>query len=125
MDKINTVNPSPRIPLQLEVEFRRSYARRGEKASLKNISLSGAFLEIKSKDSDISPQDKLHVTILVSGRARKIPAHVVWTSSSGCGVKFMPLNNRDVQIVDDLMYFIGSTRASQREVLDDIFKKVA
>lgn len=125
MDEINTIKPLPRIPLQLEVEFRRSYSRRGERASLKNISLSGAFLEIKASTCELSPQDKLLVTLLVSGRVRKIPAHVIWTSPTGCGVKFMPINNRDVQIVDDLMYFVGNTRATQKEVLDDIFKKVA
>lgn len=125
MSEINTVNPAPRIPLQLDVEYRRSYARRGERGRLKNISLSGAFLELKVSTSDVSPKDKILVTLLVSGRERRIPAHVIWTCASGCGIKFMPTNNRDVQIVDDLMYFVGDSRNSQREVLDDIFKKVS
>ena len=125
MSETTVIQPAPRIPLQLEVEFRRSYARRGEKGRLKNISLSGAFLEVRTQETDLSPKDKLVVTLLVSGRARKIPATVISTAAGGCGIKFMPTNNRDVQIVDDLMYFVGDTRATQREVLDDIFKKVS
>ncbi len=125
MSEINTVPSAPRIPLQLDVEYRRSYARRGERGRLKNISLSGAFLELKVTTGDVSPKDKLLVTILVSGRERRIPAAVIWTCESGCGIKFMPTNNRDVQIVDDLMYFVGDSRETQREVLDDIFKKVS
>ena len=37
--------PAPRIPLKLDVEYRKSYGRSGEMGHLKNISLSGAFLE--------------------------------------------------------------------------------
>lgn len=124
-DITNLAQPAPRMPLQLDIEFRRSYARRGEKGRLKNISLSGAFLEVRTNDCDLSPKDKLLVTLLVSGRARKIPAAVIWTTATGCGIKFMPTNNRDIQIVDDLMYFVGDSRASQKEVLDNIFKKVS
>jgi PilZ domain len=119
-----TTLPAPRIPLQLEVEYRRSYARSGEKGCLKNISLTGAFLEVPG-EKVLSPNDKVLITILVSGRERRIPAAVVWQSQMGCGLKFLPINNRDVQIVDDLMYFVENSRSSQRSVLDSIFKKVS
>lgn len=126
MSAENVSSPAPRIPLQMEIEFRRSYARRGEKGRLKNISLTGAFLEIEGQiPRKLSPQDKLLITLFVSGRARQISAHVIWHSDTGCGLKFLPTNNRDVQIVDDLMYFVENSRDSQREVLDSIFKKVA
>ncbi len=126
MDGENVSSPAPRMPLQLEIEFRRSYARRGEKGRLKNISLTGAFLELETAlPRKLSPQDKVLITLFVSGRARQISAHVIWNSDSGCGLKFLPTNNRDVQIVDDLMYFVENSRDSQREVLDSIFKKVA
>ena len=124
MNNSETTQPAARIPLQMDVEFRRSYARNDAKGKLKNISITGAFLQLAGP-TDLMPKDKLLITIYVSGRERQIPAHVVWNSSLGCGVKFLPNNNRDVQIIDDLMYFVENTRSSQREVLDSIFKKVS
>ncbi len=115
-------NPAPRIPLKLDVEYRRSYARSGEIGHLKNISLSGAFLE--HGNGVLKANDKLLITFIVSGRVRKIQANVIWSNRLGSGVKFAPTNNRDVQIVDDLMYFIESKRENRRDVLDNIFKQV-
>jgi hypothetical protein len=37
----------------------------------------------------------------------------------------MPMNNRDVQIVDDLIYFVEARRSDSKDILDGIFKKVA
>jgi NAD+--asparagine ADP-ribosyltransferase len=122
MEETST-QPSPRIPLQLDVEFRRSYARSGEQGHLKNISLSGAFLE--HRNSGLSMHDKVAITFKVGGRMRKIHASVIWLNKRGCGVKFLPFNNRDVQIVDDLIYFVESKRDSRRTVLNDIFKQVS
>ncbi|MEK6554139.1 MAG: PilZ domain-containing protein [Bdellovibrionota bacterium] len=118
-------NPAPRLPLQLEIEFRRSYSRREEHGRLKNISLTGAFIEFESPAHVLGPQDKLVVKLLVSGRERSIPASVVWHNERGCGIRFRPTNNRDTQLVDDLMYFVENSRTGQRSVLDTIFKKVA
>jgi len=114
--------PSPRIPLNLDVEYRRSYARIGEVGLLKNISLTGAFLE--HTNGALSVNDKVSMTFKVSGRTRRIHATVVWTNEFGSGIRFAPANNRDVQIVDDLMYFVESKRESRRSVLDNIFKQV-
>ena len=114
--------PAPRIPLKLDVEFRRSYARDGETGSLRNISLSGAFLE--NTNTTLKAGDKVCITFSVSGRVRKIHANVVWINRLGAGIKFNPHNNRDVQIVDDLMYFVESKREGRRTVLDSIFKQV-
>lgn len=124
MNEPNVVAPSKRIPLQMDVEYRRSYARRGEKGCLKNISLTGAFLETPISQL-LAPNDKVTITLLVSGRSRQIAAHVVWNCDRGCGLRFSPINHRDVQIVDDLMYFVETSRQSQRSVLDDIFRKVS
>lgn len=121
---INTNNPAPRMPLQLDIDFRRSYARRPEQGKLKNISLSGAFLQF-GDEFEVSPQDKLILDFTVSGRKRKIHASVVWRGPEGCGLQFHHTNNRDQQIVDDLMYFVENSRSSQRSVLDTIFKKVS
>lgn len=115
--------PAPRIPLFMDVEYRRSYARSAEAGKLRNISLSGAFLEHPSHG--LKSNDKVTITFKVSGRTRKINASIIWSNECGCGLKFMPFNNRDVQIVDDLMYFVESKRDGKKTVLDDIFKRVA
>ena len=120
MDSMDKV-PAPRIPLKLDVEYRKSYGRSGEIGHLKNISLSGAFLE--HDNEALKENDKVAITFKVGGRTRKINALIVWSNSAGSGVKFLPTNNRDVQIVDDLMYFVESKRENRRGVLDDIFKR--
>jgi hypothetical protein len=124
MNEEKLTQPAQRVPLQMDVEFRRSYARTGEKGTLKNISLTGAFLEI-DRAGEFAPKDKVLLTIFVSGRERILRANVIWNSGMGCGLQFIPSNNRDVQIVDDLIYFVENSRSSQRMVLDSIFKKVS
>jgi hypothetical protein len=123
MDDIKNTTPAARLPLQMDVEFRRSYARQPESGKLRNISLTGAFLETDA--INFLPNDKIVLTLNVSGRMRKLTAHVIWRRDDGCGLAFDPNNNRDVQIVDDLMYFVENKRESRRDVLTDIFKKVA
>jgi hypothetical protein len=113
--------PAPRIPLKLDVEYRKSYGRSTEIAALKNISISGAFLE--HVNEALKNNDRVAITFKVGGRIRKINAVVVWSNENGAGLKFLPNNNRDVQIVDDLMYFVESKRENRKTVLDDIFKK--
>ena len=115
--------PAPRVPLKLEVEFRKSYARQPDGGSLKNISITGAFLE--HENPELHPRDKLNLVFKVSGRTRTIMAQVVWCSNGGSGIRFLPDNNRDVQIIDDLIYFVQNRRESRRTVLDNIFKRVA
>ncbi len=115
--------PAPRVPLILDIEYRRSYGRQPEAGRLSNISLTGAFLETST--INFMPNDKIVLTLNVSGRERRLSASIIWKNERGCGVKFKPVNNRDVQIVDDLMYFVENSRTSRRTVLTDIFKKVA
>lgn len=112
--------PAPRIPLQMQVEFRKSYGRQNAKGLLKNISLTGAFLETET--IELAPTDKLVLEIVVSERRRKMIATIVWKNQLGCGVMFQPFNKRDTQIVDDLMYFVQSSRDVRRSLLDNIFK---
>jgi urease beta subunit len=114
--------PAPRTPLNLEVSFKRNYAREETKGTLKNISISGAFLEFEG--GEIRANEKLNLVFVVAGRERKVAAHVIWKNSAGCGVKFMPTNNRDVQIIDDLIYFVENNRTETRSLMDTIFKKV-
>ena len=121
METLNS--PSPRTPLNLDVVFRRSYARQDSQGILKNISLSGAFLEIQSHDLHLD--EKINLTVIVASRERKVMAQIIWKNSLGAGVKFIPQNNRDVQIIDDLIYFVETKRMGQKGILDGIFKKVA
>lgn len=114
--------PSPRISLSVEVEFRRSYSRSSANGVLKNISLSGAFLE--HGDQELNKGDKVQLTFNVGDRVRKLNAVVIWKKDNGTGLKFNHNNNRDVQIIDDLMYFVENKRVSQKGVLDNILKKV-
>jgi hypothetical protein len=123
MDSTETTKPAPRIPLKLEVEYRRSYGRSSDTGQLKNISITGAFLE--HGNEQLKENDKVAITFKVGGRVRKINASIIWSTSKGAGIKFLPTNNRDVQIVDDLMYFVESKREGRRDVLDDIFKQAA
>lgn len=115
--------PSPRLPLQMDVEFRKNYARQNDQGILKNISLTGAFLETSTQN--LFPKDKVILHLTVSGRRRKMHATIVWKNAIGCGVQFHPFNNRDIQLVDDLLYFVESSRENRRDVLDNIFKRVA
>lgn len=115
--------PAPRTPLNIEVSFRRSYARDDSSGSLKNISLTGAFLG--HRERPLKSGEKVTVTFSVSGRERQVQCMVIWSNSFGSGVRFLPQNNRDVQIVDDLIYFVESKRTGTRGILDDIFKKIA
>lgn len=113
--------PSPRIPLQMQIEFRKSYGRANSKGVLKNISLTGAFLETETLE--LAPEDKVVLEFVVSERRRKMAATIIWKNAKGCGVVFHPFNKRDTQIVDDLMYFVQNRREFRRNLLDDIFKQ--
>ncbi len=116
-------NPAPRTPLNIEVEFRKSYAREGSSGTLKNISITGAFLQ--NAQSALKAGEKLSLKFKVSGRERNVQAVVVWNNSNGFGVKFLPTNNRDVQIIDDLIYFVENKRTDNREIFSNIITKVS
>ena len=115
-------NPAPRIPLKLPIEFRKNYSRKTDRGDLKNISLSGAFLIHTCEDIIIN--DKLNISFKVSGRERILQASVIWQNEHGAGLRFHPDNNRDVQIVDDLMYFVKDRRHKNRSVLDNILTQI-
>ena len=115
--------PAQRVPLYLKVEYKKSYAREDSDGVLRNISLTGAFLQ--QTNSALSAGEKIGLKVSVGSQNRLIQAQVIWSNKSGSGVKFLPSNNRDSQIIDDLIYFVESKRSSHRSVLDNIFKKVA
>lgn len=115
--------PEPRTPLHLDVSFKRNYARQESTGTLKNISLSGAFLEISNHD--LRKNEKINLTFVVGERERKITAEIIWANSVGAGIKFMPQSGRDVQIVDDLIYYVETKRMGYRGIFDGILKKVS
>ena len=119
-EKQDTV-PAPRIPLQMQIEYRKSYGRQNVKGVLKNISLTGAFLETETLE--LTTEDKVVIEFVVSERRRRMAATIIWKTNSGCGVMFQPFNKRDVQIVDDLMYFVQNRREFRKSILDNIFKQ--
>ena len=106
----------------MEVSYKKNYAREENTGCLKNISVTGAFMEKSNEEFRL--EEKIYLKFKVGGRERKIAAKVVWKNSIGCGVAFMPTNNRDVQIVDDLIYFVETKRTSGKDILDSILKKV-
>lgn len=116
--------PAERLNLRLPIRFKRSYARDYSSASLKNISLTGAFLCLP-RGADVNLDEKITITFNVSGRQRKVVANIIWMDTSGCGIRFKPFNNRDVQIIDDLMYYVESKKETKKKVLNTIFKVVS
>lgn len=118
-----TSTPSPRVPLSFDVSFKKLYSRQETLGSFRNVSLTGAFLDCESHD--FQTQDKLAVTVRLSGRVRKLQAVVVWCDSNGVGIKFLPSNGRDTQIIDDLIYFVENKRIGSKGVLDQILNKAS
>ena len=116
-------NPARRIPLNINVDIKKNYSRRPTQGVLKNISVSGAFL--RHGENELQVGDKLTLEFKVSGRSRKVQSRVIWVNSHGCGINFLPMNNRDTQIVDDLMYFVESKREDTKSVLENIFAQVS
>lgn len=116
-------NTAPRIPISFEIEFKKNYCRQFSKGQLKNVSLSGAFLE--QTENEFVAGDKLQLLMTVGSRSRKLNAIVVWKNNAGVGLRFSHSNNRDLQLIDDLMYFAENKRTSQKSLLGDIFNKVA
>lgn len=114
--------PADRIPLRLPIEFRKTYARQSEHGGLMNISITGAFLEHHSGELEVD--DTINIHLRVSGRERVLNATIVWKNQAGSGVRFAPDNQQDVQIIDDLMYFVKNHREKKKAVLNTIFSKV-
>lgn len=111
-----------RFNVEVDLDFKCSYARDYSKAQIKNISVSGALIKT---EVPLKPDEKINVYFRLSGRERKIPAKVVWVAERGVGIKFNHFNNRDIQIVDDLIYFATEKSSSVKDLLDNILSKVA
>ena len=113
---------SPRFNVDLNFEFKRNYARQISKAEVRNISLTGALIKT---EIPLRPSEKLNVYLTVSGRTRKVSAKVVWVGDRGVGLQFQPFNSRDLQIVDDIIYYATEKTSSTKSLFDSILNKVA
>jgi len=113
---------SPRFSVDLNFEFKRNYARQISKAEVKNISLTGALIKT---ELPLRPSEKLNVYLTVSGRTRKVAAKVVWFGERGVGLQFQPFNSRDLQIVDDIIYYATEKNSGAKSLFDSILHKVA
>ena len=126
MEKANEINndgkPAQRHAVELAFEFKKNYARQSSKAEVCNISLTGALIKT---DQPLKPSEKLNVYLSVSGRTRKVAARVIWVGARGVGLQFEPFNNRDLQIVDDIIYYATEKNESTKSVFDSILNKVA
>ena len=114
--------PASRYPLELDVLFRKQYQRDPSYGTLKNISMTGAFIEKSALNVQLS--ERIVLSLNLSGRERNLTAKVIWVSQRGIGIKFSEFNNQDLQIVDDLIYFLESKRETRKDVLKKIFKKI-
>jgi hypothetical protein len=121
-NQIERRDPSPRFNVDLAFDFKRNYARQTNKAEVRNISLTGALIKT---EIPLKPSEKLNVYLTVSGRTRKVAAKVVWVGDRGVGVEFQPFNSRDLQIVDDIIYYATEKNSSTKSLFDSILNKVA
>ncbi len=119
----NSNAPAKRIKLNLQVDLRKSYWRKSKKVNFLNISQTGAYMQIP--DMPVQINEKISLKLNVGSRTRKIEARVVWTNEFGAGICFLFKSNRDMQLIDDLMYFVEAGRKDQIQVLSDILKNVA
>lgn len=119
---MTTTTPACRYPLELDISFKKNYQRQPHYGTLKNVSATGAFLE--NSAPEIATNDKIMLSLNLSGRERNLTARVIWSDQRGVGLKFLEFDNQDLQIVDDLIYFLESKRETRKDVLTQIFKKL-
>lgn len=109
---MEVTKPAPRVELDLQIGVRRLYSRSDTPASLTNISLTGASLALATEG--LQPKDKIKLKITVADRVRLIAAEIIWINAAGIGVKFLPKNSQDLQIIDDLIYFVETKQIGKK-----------
>jgi hypothetical protein len=115
--------PAPRTRLNVQVVFRRKYAREDESGQLKNISQTGAFLA--TRGGKLVKGSKVHILLDFLGHRREIVAEIVWSNSNGAGIRFLPHVGRDKLAVRDFIDYINEQKSYRNSTLSLIFKKVA
>lgn len=130
LNSTHQTEPCERIYLQHSIFYRSNYGRKNKKGILKNISLTGAFLEWNKEKNDcqnpdlLKFKDKILLFLSVEGRVRKVKSSVIWRNKWGCGVQFQPSNQRDFQIVDDLIYFTNCKKENRRQFFSLLLNQI-
>ena len=118
------------LPLNLDVEYKKIYARSFEIGQLKHLNTSGAYLSTKNNQTtteatkDLNLKDKISIVLALGERKRTLQASVVAKDDQGAKLKFHYYNHRDYQIVDDLIYFVEKSKEKRRQRLDFIFNEM-
>ena len=111
---MSQIKSATRVSLFLEIHYRTNYARTELTAVLKNMSLSGGYLQIDT--AKFMVKDKFKIEFVVGERERLVPAEVVWKNAEGIGVRFLPKSNQDRLIIEDLLYFVEEKQIG-REII--------
>ena len=117
-----TKRNTQRRKLHRSIQLRRNYGRQQEGVLLENISKTGAYLRYPKHGLNIN--EKLYLELKVKDRYRPVPASVVWVHPLGVGVKFLPVNGQDEQIVNDFIYFVDVEKEKTKNILEDIFQQI-
>ena len=111
------------ISPNLDVEYKKKYARHFKVGRLRDISNSEAYLLTKDDKTPFNLKDEISITLKLGQRKRTLQASVIASDTSGVKIKFHFYNNREYQIVDDMIYFIEKSKEERRQSLDFIFNQ--
>lgn len=114
--------PAPRTVFNLEVQFRKSYARAISNGRLRNISLTGAYLECTEF---FHLQERFQFHFFIGGQLHFVAAETVWRSSNGYGVKFITIKKRDTRVIEDVVQIAESMRYGKQQLLSNILKSAS
>ncbi len=103
-----------------KILFRPSYARKNYEGMLKHISPEGAFIETNLPKST----KKLSITLSVANYQRKIDAEIMEHGPKGLNIKFTSLGNKDIQMIDDFMFFEKHNKKSKKNLLHYLLQKL-
>ena len=98
------------ISPNLNVEYKKKYARHLRIGRLRDISNSEAYLLTEDDKALFSLRDEISITLELGQRKRTLQASVIANDTQGVKVKFHFYNNREYQIIDDLIYFIEKSK---------------
>lgn len=122
MPQFNGNQPAPRTPARMGVEFRRVYGRQVFDGIIKNISVTGVFIEHALR---FEKEDMVQIEMCIGNRKKKIKAKVIWSNEMGSGLQFHPKSKQEIQMIDDMIYFIEQRWHEMKGVLNNILIKMA
>lgn len=95
---------APRIKVNYKIALKKLFSNNQDMVKIKNISMSGAFIEMSTED--FNTREMVGLNFVVSDRERVVQARIVWKSNEGIGVQFHPQNFQDQVIINDLIFFL-------------------